>query len=129
MEVHNLCIQAENEVLRSDDGLEHAKILVGRLALDRCLLETAEGMDDTLLALARRRVNPGSGEKLLAPRSQTVICRLLQYVFNVSNRLARIGSVYQSNLLKRKGLCFSCLRLGLIRHRRSLRSSHLFTSV
>ena len=38
------------------------------------------------------------------------------------------GSVLftRSNLLKRKDLCFSCLRLGLIRHRRSLRSSHLF---
>jgi hypothetical protein len=37
------------------------------------------------------------------------------------------GSVLfsRSNLLKRKDLCFSCLRLGLIRHRRSLRSSHL----
>jgi hypothetical protein len=40
------------------------------------------------------------------------------------------GSVLfsRSNLLKRKDLCFSCLRLGLIRHRRSLRSSHLFSS-
>ena len=35
------------------------------------------------------------------------------------------GSVLfsRSTLLKRKGICFSCLRLGLIRHRRSLRSS------
>ena len=31
-----------------------------------------------------------------------------------------------SNLLKRKDLWFSCLRLGLLSHRRSLRSSHLF---
>ncbi len=40
------------------------------------------------------------------------------------------GSVLfnRSNLLKRKDLCFSCLRLGLIRHRKSLRSSHLFSS-
>ena len=40
------------------------------------------------------------------------------------------GSVLfsRSNLLKRKDLCFSCLRLGLIRHRRSKRSSHLFSS-
>jgi hypothetical protein len=35
----------------------------------------------------------------------------------------------RSNLLKRKDLCFSCLRLGLIRHRRSLRSSHLSSQV
>jgi hypothetical protein len=39
------------------------------------------------------------------------------------------GSVLfsRSTLLKRKDLCFSCLRLGLTRHRRSLRSSHLFS--
>ncbi len=44
--------------------------------------------------------------------------------------IASPGSVLfsRSNLLKRKDLCFSCLRLGLIRHRRSLRSSHLFSS-
>jgi hypothetical protein len=38
------------------------------------------------------------------------------------------GSVLftRSNLLKRKDLCFSYLSLGLISHRRSLRSSHLF---
>ena len=35
----------------------------------------------------------------------------------------------RSNLLKRKDLCFSCLRIGLIRHRRSLRSSHLSSQV
>jgi hypothetical protein len=41
------------------------------------------------------------------------------------------GSVLfrRSNLLKRKDLCFSCLSLGLIRHRRSLRSSHLSSQV
>jgi hypothetical protein len=41
------------------------------------------------------------------------------------------GSVLfsRSNLLKRKDLCFSCLRVGLIRHRRSLRSSHLSSQV
>ncbi len=39
------------------------------------------------------------------------------------------GSVLfrRTNPLKRKDLCFSCLRLGLIRHRRSLRSSNLFS--
>ena len=52
VEVRTLYIQAEHEVLRSDDGLEHAKILVGRLAFDRCLVETAEGIHDALLALA-----------------------------------------------------------------------------
>ncbi len=58
VEVRTLYIQADHEVLRPDDGLEHAKILVGRLALDRCLVEDAEGMHDALLALTRRRVNP-----------------------------------------------------------------------
>jgi hypothetical protein len=33
----------------------------------------------------------------------------------------------RSNLLKRKDLCFSCLRLGLIRHRRS-KKPHTFSS-
>ncbi len=44
---------------------------------------------------------------------------------------ASSGSVLfsRSNLLKRKDLCFSWLRLGLIRHRRSLRSSHLSSQV
>jgi hypothetical protein len=41
-----------------DDGLEHAKILVGGLTLDCCLVEAAEGMHDALLALARRSVTP-----------------------------------------------------------------------
>jgi hypothetical protein len=41
------------------------------------------------------------------------------------------GSVLfsRSTLLKRKDLCFSCLRIGLIRHRRNLRSSHLSSQV
>jgi hypothetical protein len=39
-----------------DDRLEHPKIFVGGLTLDRCLVEAAEGMDDVLLALARRNV-------------------------------------------------------------------------
>ena len=57
-EVHNVYIQAENEVLRPDDGLEHANILVGRLALDRSLVEPSEGLHDALFVLVRRRVNP-----------------------------------------------------------------------
>ena len=51
-------IQAEHKVLGLDDRLEHPKILVGCLTLDRCLVETAEGMHDALLALARRSVHP-----------------------------------------------------------------------
>ena len=58
VEVRTLYIQAEHEVLCPDDGLDHAKIVVGRLTLDRCLVEDPEGMHDVLLALARRRVNP-----------------------------------------------------------------------
>jgi hypothetical protein len=37
--------------------LEYAKILVSRLVLDRCLVETAEVMDDALFALAWRSMN------------------------------------------------------------------------
>ena len=51
MEVRTLHIQAQHEVLRPDDGLEHVKILVGCLVLDRGLVETAEGMQDALLAI------------------------------------------------------------------------------
>ena len=40
------------------DLIEHTKILVGRLTLDRFLVEDAEGMHDALLALTRSRVNP-----------------------------------------------------------------------
>ena len=59
-----------NQFLRSDDGLEHVKIFVGRLAIDRCLVEAAEGMHDALLALAGRRVNSRPGEEVFAPRSK-----------------------------------------------------------
>jgi hypothetical protein len=53
------------------------------------------------------------------------------YIMYSSFLTASPGSVLfsRSNLLKRKDLCFSCLRLGLIRHRRSLRSSHLSSQV
>ena len=73
VEVRTLYIQAEHEVLRPDDGLEHAKIFVGRLTLDRCLVESAEGMYDAPLALARGRMNSGSGEEVFAPRSKVLI--------------------------------------------------------
>ena len=57
VKVRTLYIQAQDEVLWSNDGLEYAKI-VGRLVIDRCLVETAQGMHDALLALDRRSVNP-----------------------------------------------------------------------
>ena len=57
MEVHTLHIQAQHEVLRPDDGLEHVKILVGCLVIDRGLVETTEGMHVALLALAWRSMN------------------------------------------------------------------------
>ena len=47
-----------NQLLRSDDGLEYAKILVGRLVIDRFLVEATEGMYDALITLVWRRVNP-----------------------------------------------------------------------
>ena len=53
VEVRTLYIQADHEVLRPDDGLDHAKIFVGRLTFDRCLVEAAEDVYDVLLALAR----------------------------------------------------------------------------
>ena len=73
VEVHTLYIQTEHEVLRPDDGLECAKIFVGRSTLDRCLVEAAEGMHDALLALPWRSVNSRSGEEVFAPRSKVLI--------------------------------------------------------
>jgi hypothetical protein len=55
---HTFHIQGQHPVLGSDDRLDHVKILVGCLTLGRCLVETAEGMDNALLALARRSVHP-----------------------------------------------------------------------
>ena len=57
VKVRTLHVQTEHEILGLDDRLEHTKILVSRLALDRCLVESAEGMDDALFALARRSMN------------------------------------------------------------------------
>jgi hypothetical protein len=73
VEVHTLYIQAEHEVLWSDDGLEHVKIFVGRLTFDRCLVEAPEDIHDALLALAGGRVNSRSGEEVFAPRNKVLI--------------------------------------------------------
>ncbi len=75
VEVRTLYIQSEYEVLCPDDGLEHPKIFVGRLVLDRSLVEVEEGIHDALFALARRRVNSRSGEEVFAPQSKVLIRR------------------------------------------------------
>jgi hypothetical protein len=64
------------------------------------------------------------------PRSQ-LEGRNTDYIMYSTFLTSSSGSVLfsRSNLLKRKDLCFSCLRLGLIRHLRSLRSSHLSSQV
>ena len=50
-----------------------------------------------------------------------------EYIMYSTFLISSSGSVLfdRSNLLKRKDLCFSCLRLVLLRHRSSLRSTHL----
>jgi hypothetical protein len=58
MKEHTFHIQTQHKILRSDHGLEHEKILVSGLTLDRGLVEAAEGMHDAMLALSRRSVNP-----------------------------------------------------------------------
>lgn len=58
VEVLTSHIKTEHKVLWPDDGLQHAQILVGRLALDSWLVETAKSMHDALLVVARRSVNP-----------------------------------------------------------------------
>jgi hypothetical protein len=61
---------------------------------------------------------------------QPEIVRYADYSMYSTFLTALPGSVLfsRSTLLKRKDLHFSCLRLGRIRHRGSLRSSHLFSS-
>ncbi len=49
--------------------------------------------------------------------------RAMTLVIELEQRIERVDQV------ERKDLCFSCLRLGLIKHRRSLRSSHLSSQV
>ena len=51
-------IQAQYVILGTDHRLEHVKVLVGCLTLDRVLVEATEDMHDVLVALARRSVNP-----------------------------------------------------------------------
>jgi len=57
VKVCTLHVRTEHEILGLDDRLEYEKILVSRLALDRCLVEAAEVMDDALFALAWRSMN------------------------------------------------------------------------
>jgi hypothetical protein len=54
VKVHTFDIQSQDVVLCPDGGLDHAQILVGRLVLDRCLVETEVVMNDTMFVLARR---------------------------------------------------------------------------
>ena len=70
-------------------------------------------------------------EVILKPPPQCMKVRYADYSMYSTFLTASPGSVLfrRSTLLKRKDLCFSCLRLGLIRHRRSLRSSHLPSQV
>jgi hypothetical protein len=97
----------------------------------------------------RRSSSPDQGFTLLRTRARSASCNFLlildvesvffhvpihpkyaDYIMYSTFLTDSPGSVLfsRSNLLKRKDLCFSCRRLGLIRHRRSLRSSHLFSS-
>ena len=51
---YTLHIQTQHVILGPDHRLEHTKILVDCLTLDRGLVEAAEGMHDALFALVRR---------------------------------------------------------------------------
>jgi hypothetical protein len=72
-----------------------------------------------------------TGTSTLAPADRETTTRIADYSMYSTFLTASSGSVLfsRSNLLKRKDLCFSCLRIGLIRHRRSIRSSHLSSQV
>ena len=55
---YTLHIQTQHVILGPDDRLEYVKVLVCCLTVDRGLVEVAEGMNDAMLVLARRSVNP-----------------------------------------------------------------------
>ena len=105
VEVRTLYIQAEHEVLGLDNRLEHAQIFVGGLTLDRCLVEATEGMYDTLLAIARRRVNSRSGEEVFAPRSKVLIRpdpSTLEKILNREIHILRVDE-FRGRGIRRKG--------------------------
>ena len=106
VEVHTLYIQTEHEVLRPDDGLEHAKILVGRLALDRCLAEAAQDIHDALLTLTGGCVNSRSGEEVFNPRSKVLIRpdpSDLEKILNREIHIFRINE-FRHRGFRRKGM-------------------------
>ena len=82
------------------------KILVGRLTLDRCLVEAAEGMHDALLALTGRRVNSRSGEEVFAPRRSKVLIRLdpsaLEKILNREIHILWVDD-FRRRMFRRKG--------------------------
>jgi hypothetical protein len=105
VEVRTLYIQADHEVLGPDDGLEHAKIFVGRLAFDRHLIDSAEGIHDALFALVGRSVNSRSGEEVFAPRSKVLILPDLSVLEKILNREIHIWRVdeFRRRRFRRKG--------------------------
>jgi hypothetical protein len=121
-----LYIQAEHEVLRPDDGLEHAKIFVGRLTLDRCLVETAEGMHDELIAFAGGRMNSRSGEEVFAPRSKVLIRSDPSVLEKILNREIHILWVdeFRRRRFRRKGKTLLELDIFLIPFPGNQRRAH-----
>ena len=71
--------------------------------------------------------SPSSIERCVCGQWSSTVCNV-DYNMYSSFLTASSGSVLfsRSTLLKRKDLCFSCLRLGLIRHRRS-KKPHTFS--
>ena len=80
-------------------------MFVGRLTLDRCLVETAEGMHDTLLALAGERMNSRSEEEVFAPRSKVLIRpdpSTLEKILNHEIHILRVDE-FRRRGFRRKG--------------------------
>ena len=105
VKVPTLHVQTEHEILGLDDRLEHTKILVSRLVLDRCLVEAAEGVYDALLALARRSMNSLSGEKLLASLRQVLVgpdSSALEQILNRKVDVLRVDK-FRRRRFRRKG--------------------------
>ncbi len=94
---------------------------------------TEQGLDDQgdhkVCLLAQNSFYSGD-QSILVMQITACIQQNADYIMYSTFLTTSTGSVLfsRSNLQKRKDLCFSCLRLDLIRHRRSLRSSHLFSN-
>ena len=102
---YTLHIQTQHVILGPDYRLEHVKVLVGCLTLDRGLVEAAEGVHDALLVLVRRSVNPSSGEELLGSHRKVLVgsdVSVLEKIFDRKIHICRVDE-FRRRSFRRKG--------------------------